>query len=82
MSNAIAQLRKDLGLSQEQFAKRLGLKSKGHISDLERNGTTCSVEVALKIESLSEGRVPAASLNPDVALVERARGINPAEVRP
>jgi transcriptional regulator with XRE-family HTH domain len=81
MPNSIAKLRKDLGLSQEQFAKRLGLSSKGHISQLERGDVTCSVETALKIEGLSEGRVPASSLNPDVALVERARGFAVAESR-
>lgn len=82
MTNPIAQLRKDLGLSQEQFARRLGLNSKGHISQLERGDASCSVETALKIESLSEGRVPASSLNPDIALVERARGLPAAEVWP
>lgn len=75
MSSSIAQLRKDLGISQEQLAKRLGLKSKGHISQLERGDVTCSVETALKIENLSEGRIPASTLNPDVALVEQARGL-------
>lgn len=79
--NSVAALRKELGISQEEFARRLGLSSKGHISQLERGDVTCSVETALKIERLSDGRVSAASLNPDVALVERARGISPAEAR-
>jgi transcriptional regulator with XRE-family HTH domain len=68
----ITALRKEIGLSQEQFAALLGLKSKGHVSNLER-GERPSVRVALELERLSEGRLRAADLNPDVAMVEQFR---------
>lgn len=68
----IVSLRKELGLSQEAFAARVGLKSKGHVSTLERTGVA-SVRVAIAIERLSGGRIKAADLNPDVALVESFR---------
>ena len=68
----ITSLRKELQLSQEQFAALLGLKSKGHVSNLEA-GTQPSVRVALELERLSDGRLRAADLNPDVAMVERFR---------
>lgn len=67
----ITALRKELGLSQEAFAVRVGLKSKGHVSTLERTGAA-SLRVALEIERLSEGRINAADLNPDVALVRQS----------
>lgn len=67
----IIDLRKDLGLTLEGFAGLLGLKSKGHVSDIE-NGAVPSVKVALEIERLSEGRINAADLNPDVARVRDA----------
>lgn len=70
----ILELRKSLGLSQEEFAKAVGLTSKGYVSDLEKIDATprCSVKVALEIERLSEGRIAADSLNPDVGLVRGA----------
>lgn len=58
--------RKGLGLSQEQLADRLGLNSKGFISRLESGAQDCSLRLALKIDLLSEGVVPATSvLNAD-----------------
>jgi len=66
----ITSLRKELGLSQEAFAARVGLRSKGHVSTLERTGLA-SLRVALEIERLSEGRIDASTLNPDVALVRK-----------
>lgn len=69
----IAQLRKALNLSQEGFAKLVGLTSKSYVSELEKAPEPrCSVKVALEIERLSEGRISAASLNPDVGLVREA----------
>lgn len=68
----IAELRSELGLSLEAFAQRLDLKSKGYVKDLESGRARPSVKVALDIEQLSDGRIAAASLNPDVALVEAA----------
>lgn len=76
----IPSLRKHLGLSHEAFAAALGLKSRGQAHDLEAGKRRPSVRVALEIERLSEGRISAASLNPDVALVEafRAEAANDA----
>lgn len=70
----IIELRKSLGLSQEEFAKAVGLTSKGYVSDLERADAAprCSVKVALEIERLSEGQIAADTLNPDVGLVRDA----------
>lgn len=59
-----------LDISQEQFAQRLGLKSKSHMSEIEAKNR-CSPEIALKIEDLSEGRVTAESICPAVALVRQ-----------
>jgi transcriptional regulator with XRE-family HTH domain len=76
---SIAELRKELGLSLEAFAAQLGLTSKGYVSDLERGKATCTAALALRIEALSGGRIQARTLNADVALVEEARGIAPAQ---
>jgi transcriptional regulator with XRE-family HTH domain len=65
----IAAFRKDvLQLSQEEFAQRLGLKSKAHISEIERKNR-CAPGVALQIERLSEGVISAAEISPAVALI-------------
>ncbi len=69
-----ADLRRELGLTLDEMAARLDLTSKGYVSDIERTNR-CSAKVALAIEALSVGRIAAASLNADVALVESARGI-------
>lgn len=76
MDNPItfAALRKEMGLTLDEMASRLELSSKGYVKDIERTNR-CSAKVALAIEDLSGGRIAAASLNPDVALVEQARGI-------
>ena len=66
---SIRELREKLGLSQEAFAGRLGLKSKGHVSDLESGKCLPSVAVALELERLSEGELSASALNADVALI-------------
>lgn len=67
----IATFRKDvLGLTQEEFARRVGLKSKGHVSDIERTNR-CSPKVALLIERLSEGKIDAADLSASVAMVRK-----------
>lgn len=66
----ISELRKSLNLSQEAFAQEVGLTSKSYVSELESAETPrCSVKVALAIEHLSDGAIPAESLNPDVGLV-------------
>jgi DNA-binding transcriptional regulator YdaS (Cro superfamily) len=71
----IADFRKGvLGDCQEAFARRLGLSSKSHISAIEQ-ANRCSPKLALEIERLSEGKVNAAEICPDVALVrQEARG--------
>lgn len=68
----IGSLRKELNLSLEGFAELLGLRSKGHAHDIESGVTRPSVRVALEIERLSDGRIDAAGLNPDVALVRQS----------
>jgi len=69
----IIELRKSLGLSQEDFAKAVGLTSKSYVSELESGSVSrCSVKVALEIERLSAGEITAESLNPDVGLVRNA----------
>ena len=64
----IATIRKELGLSQEAFAARLGLKSKGHVSVMEA-GKPPSLRVAIELERISGGRLRAADMNSDVAFV-------------
>jgi len=53
-------------LTLEEFARQLGLNSKGQMSEVERSGK-CSVAIALAIEKHSAGRINAADLNADVA---------------
>lgn len=62
----LATYRSDLGISQEECARAIGLKSKSYICEIE-NGRTPSLRVALKIEKWSRGKVTAASLNPEAA---------------
>lgn len=64
--------RKAQGLTLDEAAAKFGLSSKGYLSDIERGGR-CSVAAALEIEKATEGAIAAATLNPDVALVEKAR---------
>ena len=69
---ALFDWRKQQGLSLEQAAARFGLASKGYLSEIER-GARCSVAVALAIEENTGGVIKAASLNPDIALIDKAR---------
>lgn len=78
--NAILKCRKRLGLSQEAFAARLGLKSKSHVCELE-GGKRPSVRVALALEMISGGELKAAKLNPDVALVLKHVAANDASAQ-
>lgn len=73
----VKELRAEMGISLEEFAKLLGLQSKSHAHAIE-DKNRCSVGMALKIEKLSEGRIPASSLNDDVGLVEAARHVDEA----
>lgn len=67
----IAALRKELGLTLEEFGGRIGLASKGNASVIERENR-CSLAVALKIEALSGGRIDAASICDDVRQAREA----------
>lgn len=60
--------RKGRGLSQVELAKALGLRSKSYISDIERGRQQCSVRLALKIQTFSDGEVLAHTLRPDIVL--------------
>lgn len=65
----IADFRKGvLGISQEEFARLVGLKSKGHVSDIERLNA-CSPRIALEIERISDGAISAAAISDAVAMV-------------
>jgi hypothetical protein len=64
--------RETQGLTLEAAADRFGLESKGYLSEIERGGR-CSVAVALDIERLTDGAICASTLNPDIALVDKAR---------
>ena len=67
----IIEYRKHLGLTQEAFAAEIGLSSKGHVSDIERDNR-CSVQIALAVEAHSKGLVDAATLNADVEAARKA----------
>ena len=61
MHSDLAAYRRTLRLSQEQFAAELGMRSKGHISNIEK-GSPAGLRLALKIEAHSRGLVPADGL--------------------
>jgi transcriptional regulator with XRE-family HTH domain len=67
----LADFRSSLGLSQEECAKALGLRSKGHISSIENGARPASLKLAMKIERWSGGLVKAESISP--AAVEVAQ---------
>lgn len=64
--------RTEKGWTLEDAAREFGITSKGYLSELERGGR-CSVAVALDIERVTAGAICASTLNPDVALVDKAR---------
>lgn len=63
----IRKFRQDMGLTVAQMAERLGLSSKGGFSMVENGKAPISQPVALAIETLSDGRIDAASLNAEIA---------------
>lgn len=77
----LASYRKELGLSQDELAPVLGLKSKGSLSAIETGAEKAGLELALRIQAWSAGRVRAAELRPDLAdlIAEAARPPAPAE---
>ena len=58
----IESFRRSKGWTLEQFAEEVGLGSKGYLSRIERGVDVCPLRLALKIEALSEGAVPADGL--------------------
>ena len=72
----IADLRTELGLGHEAFAAALGLKSRAQAYEIEKGSRRPSIAVALKIEELSNGRIKAADLNDEIALVQRHLAAN------
>jgi transcriptional regulator with XRE-family HTH domain len=67
--------RKLRGLSLEQVALELGLRSKGYFSRIESGAISTPLRLALQIEEWSNGQVPAAGLvSPeDAALLAKVR---------
>jgi transcriptional regulator with XRE-family HTH domain len=70
-------------MTQAQFARVIGLRSKGYVSRLESGAEACSIKVALKIEDHSRGRLDALSLvnDEDAGLLRRFAARLAAEVR-
>ena len=65
----LAEIRRELGLSLEEMAKLAGLRSRGHLSQIERGEAPASVSVALNLEALSERPGLASLICPDIQLV-------------
>lgn len=71
--------RQRLGLTQQQAAEALGLRSKGYYSRMENGFEPFSIRVALKVEAWTNGEVKAiALLDPEhaallAAAIARAR---------
>lgn len=77
----LADFRKSLGLSQEECAAALGLKSKTYICQIERGSRSAPVALAMKIERWSGGKVRAASISKaarDIAKLRPAVAEKPA----
>ena len=80
----IRNLRIELGLTLEAFARLVGVSGRGQMSDIERGREGCAVRVALAIEEVSGGRIDAAQLNSVVAVARGAKsdeipaGCNPS----
>ena len=58
--------RESKGLSQEDLAIQLGLRSKGRISRLERRAERWPTDLAIAVDRLSGGVVTVAELRPDL----------------
>lgn len=66
----LSEWRKQHGLSLEAVASKLG-KSKGHLHAVEKDDYA-TARLALDIEALTNGKVDAASLNPEIAEARKA----------
>jgi len=53
------------GWSQGDLGSRLGIRSKGQISRLEK-GVGVTTDIAIAIDRLTSGEVPVAALRPDL----------------
>jgi transcriptional regulator with XRE-family HTH domain len=75
---SITDLRTEMGLTQTEFAVRLGLSSGGKptVSLWETGAREVSFDAALKIEELSGGRIDAAQLNAQVARARAAGSVD------
>lgn len=62
-----AHWRKSKGMSQTKLAERLGLASRGRVSDLENETVTWPTDLAIAMDRLSEGQVTVADLRPDLS---------------
>ena len=72
----LAAYRKKLGLTQEQLAALLGLRSKASISMVESGARPASLRMALKIERWSKGEVSARALSGAVGELLSRPGLN------
>ena len=72
MASPLTSWRTERGMTLDAAATAFGIKSKGYLSEIER-GLRCSVATALEIERVTDGAICASSLNPDIALVDKAR---------
>lgn len=75
-THSIATIRREKGQTLDDFGDAVGITSKSHASMIERGSRQAPVEIALAIESWSDGRIPARTLNDNIALIERARGLD------
>lgn len=58
--------RKSMGWTQADLARKLGLRSKAHVSRMESRAERVSAEQAIAVDRLSGGAVPVAELRPDL----------------
>lgn len=64
----IRDLRTSLNLSQDTFAKRLGLRSKSSVSKIETENAAAP-HIAIKIAALSGGQITAEEISPQLAAI-------------
>jgi transcriptional regulator with XRE-family HTH domain len=61
-----AKWRKSNGLSQGDLAHRLGIASKGRVSNLERGIERWPTDLAIAMDRISQGAVPVSELRDDL----------------
>lgn len=61
----LATYRRSKGLTQAQFARVAGLRSKGYLSRIETGSDKCPLKLALRLEDLSDGKIRAIELVSD-----------------